>query len=424
MLCVTEEAVQADAQRGLQLTRLVHDINTRIEHLLMDRPGHRPGSSRPHNTSGGLVRGGQSSHSGTGSSLQDYVTVMKPLQVNHNYPCIVATACCSCPGATSKDVLAVFHTAVSKLPHIHPSRGPYSDALYSHNCVIITQFAHTHTLCSLCSLSVGFNQAPQGQLMLASSNDVSSLLSASHHSLPVPLLQMGQVGGLLANHKYKAQATKEPSMLKARTLRVAKEIAGLERLLPLTDSSGVFVRVDEQNVNVWRALIIGPEDTPYSGGCFVFDFYFPPEYPNCPPQVWVSSGCAMVWCFYLVPLLFLFTGFAGETHSWCFKSRITFSPQCPGHAADICVGLNSQVTLLTTGGGTVRFNPNLYNCGKVCLSLLGTWSAGQGEAWNPDVSTALQVTTVPLQCLSVSRSTASSLPTCTAINMLLPSVCD
>jgi hypothetical protein len=30
-----------------------------------------------------------------------------------------------------------------------------------------------------------------------------------------------------------------------------------------------------------------------------------------------------------------------------------------------------QCTLLTTGHGTVRFNPNLYNCGKVCLSLLG-----------------------------------------------------
>ena len=30
-----------------------------------------------------------------------------------------------------------------------------------------------------------------------------------------------------------------------------------------------------------------------------------------------------------------------------------------------------QVNLQTTGGGSVRFNPNLYNCGKVCLSLLG-----------------------------------------------------
>ena len=39
----------------------------------------------------------------------------------------------------------------------------------------------------------------------------------------------------------------------------------------------------------------------------------------------------------------------------------------------------------------VRFNPNLYNCGKVCLSLLGTWHGGKGEGWDPGASSALQV---------------------------------
>eukprot|EP01094_Clydonella_sp_ATCC50884_P027405 TRINITY_DN7858_c0_g1_i1.p1 TRINITY_DN7858_c0_g1~~TRINITY_DN7858_c0_g1_i1.p1 ORF type:complete len:148 (+),score=43.74 TRINITY_DN7858_c0_g1_i1:279-722(+) len=43
---------------------------------------------------------------------------------------------------------------------------------------------------------------------------------------------------------------------------------------------------------------------------------------------------------------------------------------------------------MNTGGGRVRFNPNLYNCGKVCLSLLGTWS---GPGWVPGESTLLQV---------------------------------
>ena len=47
--------------------------------------------------------------------------------------------------------------------------------------------------------------------------------------------------------------------------------------------------------------------------------------------------------------------------------------------------------LRTTGGGSIRFNPNLYACGKVCLSLLGTWSGGQGESWNATASSALQV---------------------------------
>ena len=53
--------------------------------------------------------------------------------------------------------------------------------------------------------------------------------------------------------------------------------------------------------------------------------------------------------------------------------------------------LNAQVHFRTTGGGAVRFNPNLYQEGKVCLSLLGTWDGAQGEQWNQDTSTILQV---------------------------------
>jgi ubiquitin-protein ligase len=32
-----------------------------------------------------------------------------------------------------------------------------------------------------------------------------------------------------------------------------------------------------------RCIISGPQDTPYEGGLFVFDVYFPPGYPNVPP---------------------------------------------------------------------------------------------------------------------------------------------
>src|SRR5437660_876991 len=38
---------------------------------------------------------------------------------------------------------------------------------------------------------------------------------------------------------------------------------------------------------------------------------------------------------------------------------------------------------MTTGGGRVRFNPNLYADGKVCLSILGTWT---GPAWTPNLN--------------------------------------
>ena len=34
-----------------------------------------------------------------------------------------------------------------------------------------------------------------------------------------------------------------------------------------------------------RAMIIGPEDTPYENGIYLFDIFLPPEYPEVPPKV-------------------------------------------------------------------------------------------------------------------------------------------
>lgn len=118
-----------------------------------------------------------------------------------------------------------------------------------------------------------------------------------------------------------------------RMNRIAKELATLSTSLPCSPWSSIFLRVDETRIDVLNALITGPVDTPYQNGCFEFDIFIPPDYPNSPPKV----------------------------------------------------------ILITTGKGTVRFNPNLYNCGKVCLSLLGTWQGSREEMWNPSQSTLLQV---------------------------------
>ena len=50
-------------------------------------------------------------------------------------------------------------------------------------------------------------------------------------------------------------------------------------------------------VYLHRALILGPDDTPYATGAFVFDILLPPEYPNKPPLVsasFISSKSAWV----------------------------------------------------------------------------------------------------------------------------------
>ena len=133
-----------------------------------------------------------------------------------------------------------------------------------------------------------------------------------------------------ATHKYKGESFNPTDEC---VKKISKELATYHNSLPLNYSSSVFVRYDENNIQLIKALIIGPKDTPYENGCFIFDIYIPNNYPHNPPKV----------------------------------------------------------NLETTGYGKVRFNPNLYNCGKVCLSLLGTWSGSQQEKWNKDTSTLLQV---------------------------------
>lgn len=88
------------------------------------------------------------------------------------------------------------------------------------------------------------------------------------------------------------------------------------------DLDGIYVLANDQDISIFHAIIEGPAGTPYHGGFFYFFIQMPPQYPFQPPKV----------------------------------------------------------TSMTTGGGSVRFNPNLYSNGKVCLSILNTWP---GPSWAP-----------------------------------------
>lgn len=92
----------------------------------------------------------------------------------------------------------------------------------------------------------------------------------------------------------------------------------------------VFVRTYEERMDLLRAVLVGAPGTPYHDGLFFFDIFLPLEYPYQPPMVYYNSG-----------------------------------------------GL--------------RVNPNLYESGKICLSLLNTWTGSGSEVWNPENSTILQV---------------------------------
>eukprot|EP00871_Galdieria_phlegrea_P003337 jgi/Galph1/4003/GphlegSOOS_G2655.1 len=142
--------------------------------------------------------------------------------------------------------------------------------------------------------------------------------------------QFAILHGLSSCHSFKHHVSFQYHLAaKGRMSRLVKEVSSLGNDLPLSYGSSIIVRVDDQRYDIFRVLIFGPEDTPYANGAFFFDFLLPEEYPEKPPLA----------------------------------------------------------KFLTTRNGEIRCNPNLYSCGKICLSLLGTW---QGPSWTKDC-TLLQV---------------------------------
>ena len=140
-------------------------------------------------------------------------------------------------------------------------------------------------------------------------------------------IRMEFVSEFIPKHTF-ADTLQNPTL---KTTPLYRELLEYQLSLPNHPSSSVFVRALESRLDLLRFAITGPEGTPYENGVFLFDCYLQ-DYPQRAPRV----------------------------------------------------------QFLTTGGGKVRFNPNLYNCGKVCLSLLGTW---QGPGWVANQSTLLQVLT-------------------------------
>lgn len=125
-------------------------------------------------------------------------------------------------------------------------------------------------------------------------------------------------------------------------LRIVNEWSTFKNL-PIYWDSTVFIRYFTESIAGLKFMITGPKNTPYENGLYEFHAYYPKEYPDTEPKV----------------------------------------------------------NFMTTGGNKVRFNPNLYDSGKVCLSLLGTWSGGKDEKWNKTSNMFTVICSIQGQILGV-----------------------
>ncbi len=112
--------------------------------------------------------------------------------------------------------------------------------------------------------------------------------------------------------------------------RIINEIKELENSKDILKQSGIYFNYDDTNVTNINVMFIGREGTPYEHGFYFFDLTYPDNYPMTPPVMKYNTQGSL------------------------FDKNKQFVK--------------------------IRFNPNLYTNGKVCLSMLNTW---KGPGWVP-----------------------------------------
>ena len=91
--------------------------------------------------------------------------------------------------------------------------------------------------------------------------------------------QMQQMQNMMKMQQMMMQMNNQGQVDK-RMARIQKEFFLCQKDSDLIQIGCSFGLEIENNFNVWKVSMLGPQNTPYAGGVFTIKVYFPQEYPN------------------------------------------------------------------------------------------------------------------------------------------------
>ncbi|RDB28833.1 putative ubiquitin-conjugating enzyme E2 24 [Hypsizygus marmoreus] len=170
------------------------------------------------------------------------------------------------------------------------------------------------------------NGYPPIEQALKTNNPAKTVDDGRGANSELPWKRFDMLASAPEDHAFFSSPPAQPS--KSFLGRLTREYRVLSDSLP----ESIIVRAYEDRTDLLRSLILGPANTPYEDAPFMIDWRLDSDFPHSPP--------------------------IAHFHSW------------------------------TNGNG--RVNPNLYEEGKVCLSILGTWAGDRDESWSAARSSLLQ----------------------------------
>lgn len=116
---------------------------------------------------------------------------------------------------------------------------------------------------------------PMGNPMMAN----PMMMNPMYNNNNMNAYQLQQMQNMMKMQQMMMQMNNQGQVDK-RMARIQKEFFLCQKDSDLIQIGCSFGLEVENNFNVWKVSMLGPQNTPYAGGVFTIKVYFPQEYPN------------------------------------------------------------------------------------------------------------------------------------------------